>query len=281
MRVLYSNKTLILNNEVNFSHFFLNLIRANRIKFVIPYIAFMHLVQITDLHIGFENEETNGVDVRNNFIKTLKAITQEEVDALIITGDLCYRAPEIDIYKWIKIQLDATNIPYYLIPGNHDNAKMMSEVFDLKNITDEELFYHEKFENWEALFLDTCPAAMSDQQYIWLEKQLDQLKSNTIIFMHHPPINMDVPFMDNKHFFKDQKKFQTLLSIYPFTFEIFCGHYHVEKRKQLQNLNVHVCPSLFFQIKNDQANFEVDHYRIGYNKIHLKEGSLFNEIIYL
>ena len=48
----------------------------------------MHLIQITDLHIGFEDEETNGVDVRNNFLKTLGAISKEQVDALIITGDL-------------------------------------------------------------------------------------------------------------------------------------------------------------------------------------------------
>ena len=241
----------------------------------------MHLIQITDLHIGFEDEETNGVDVRNNFLKTLGAISKEQVDALIITGDLCYRAPEIEIYKWIKIQLDVINIPYYLIPGNHDDTEMMNEVFSLENIKNRELYYHKKFGNWDVLFLDTCPARISDSQYVWLEKELDKLGSNAIIFMHHPPINMDVPFMENKHFFKDQKKFQTLLSIYPVTFEIFCGHYHVDKRKQLHNLKVHICPSLFFQIKDDRPEFEVDHYRVGYNKILLKEDGLINEIVYL
>ena len=241
----------------------------------------MHLIQITDLHIGFENEDTNGVDVRNNFLRTLEVISNEQLDALIITGDLCYRAPEIEIYKWIKIQLDTTNIPYYLIPGNHDDAEMMREVFGLENIKNKELYYYKKFGDWDVLFLDTCPATMSHHQYNWLEKELDKLKSNAIIFMHHPPIDMEVPFMDNKHFFKEQKKFQTLLSIYPFTFEIFCGHYHVDKQKQLHNLNVHICPSLFFQIKDDRPEFEVDHYRIGYNKIELKKDECKNEIIYL
>jgi len=241
----------------------------------------MYLIQITDLHIGFENEDTNGVDVRNNFIRTLNAISKEQVDALIITGDLCYRQPEKEIYKWIKIQLDAINVPYYLISGNHDNAIWMCEIFGLNDQTNEELFYHKKFENWDALFLDTSPAIMSDQQYHWFEKELNKLDSNAIIFMHHPPIKMEVPFMDSKHCFKQQKKFQDLLSNYPFAFEIFCGHYHVDKSNRLQNLNVTVVPSLYIQIKDDQENYEVDHYRIGYNKIQLESDVLISEIIYL
>ena len=70
----------------------------------------MRIVQITDLHVGREGEETYGVDVRANFRKILQAARQWRPEYLVLSGDLCYRDGDVAIYHWIREQLDELGI---------------------------------------------------------------------------------------------------------------------------------------------------------------------------
>ncbi len=49
----------------------------------------VRIIQITDTHVGNEGELVRGVDVRANFLKTLRVIANEKMDCLIHSGDLC------------------------------------------------------------------------------------------------------------------------------------------------------------------------------------------------
>jgi len=242
----------------------------------------MRIIQCTDLHVGFPKEDTHGVDVRQNFLDLLKAIQLEQPNYLVVSGDLCYMQGEKSIYTWIKKQLDNTNIPYFVIAGNHDDTKLMAEVFGkTTELTDDELFYNQKTKNRTILFLDSGKAYHSPTQLSWLKEQVKQATGELIIFMHHPPLKAGVRFMDSKYPLKDRKQIQKILFKYSNNVTVFCGHYHVEKTIVRKNLMVQITPSCYVQINQIEADFTPDHYDIAYRVIDIKGKSTASTVRYL
>src|SRR3989304_236001 len=92
----------------------------------------LKIIQITDLHIGWQDEMPYGVNVRQNYELLLSALKNEQFDFLAISGDLCFRDADVDSYQWIKRKLDLSSYKYYLIPGNHDDPDLIARVFGCK-----------------------------------------------------------------------------------------------------------------------------------------------------
>lgn len=242
----------------------------------------MKLIQITDLHIGKIGDNTYGVDVRQNFLDVLEAVKKEAPDALIVSGDLCLNIGEEEVYDWIKTHLDQLAFPYRLISGNHDNPKLLAETFNLKkHLVENQLFFKEKFDEKTILFLDTTDYLLPDTQLIWLEQELQNLTGELIIFIHHPPVNSQVPFMDNKHHLKNREAVQEVLFKYDYPIHIFCGHYHVDKIISKKNLTVYITPACYFQIDFRVPEFQVDHFRIGFREINIQKDTIITSVRYL
>ena len=68
---------------------------------------------------------------------------------------------------------------------------------------------------------------LSDQQKDWLKQELTKIKGDQIIFIHHPPLQANVPYMDNNHALKDQEELQQILVTAAGEVHLFCGHYHI------------------------------------------------------
>ncbi len=242
----------------------------------------MKIIQITDLHIGQENEETMKVDVRGNFHHMLKKIKEADLDLLVISGDLCFDRPHADIYQWIKIQLDKYEIPFLAIPGNHDESKLLAKSLKMDGLLKNgELYFLKKWGNWTCLFLDSAIGKMSNKQYLFIEKSLAEATGHCLIFIHHPTAKAGVHFMDNKYAFQEMEKIQNAFSKYKGTLNIFCGHFHVDKIVQFQNQNIFITPSCYVQIDANSTSFKVDHYRIGYREIKLLEDRILTGVFYV
>ena len=130
-----------------------------------------HIAFITDLHVTGIDENAKNVDTRNNFQNILSAIKGVNPDLLIIGGDLCWKAPKMEIYEWIKPQLDQLKIPYEIIPGNHDDVIMMAKCFgmtDVQNNNTSEIYYVKQIGDHNLVFLDTSKGEMSEEQYGFL-----------------------------------------------------------------------------------------------------------------
>lgn len=241
----------------------------------------MKIIQLTDLHLGREGEDTNGIDVRSNFLKGLDLIKEITPDCLVISGDLCYRAPEREIYEWAKGHLDQLPFPYQLISGNHDDPAMMADVFGLEeNLREDGIYYTKSISGEDILFLDTTPARMDAPQLDWLTQQLEQYQKDLIIFMHHPPMFCNVPFMDIKHAFKTRDEVQQIFFDHGHNLTIFTGHYHIEKTIRIKNLEVNITPSTFFQIGQVSEEFEVDHRRPGFRIIEKNGEQIGHTVVY-
>lgn len=242
----------------------------------------MRIVQITDLHVGHEGQDTQGVDVRANFLKVRDAVQSLNPDHLVISGDLCFTNGEKPVYNWIKPHLDDLKIPYDIISGNHDDSVILAQAFGLEGLlNNKELYFHKRLGNKEVLFMDTSIGVVSEVQLTWLKDKLDNLNQDVVIFMHHPPLFAGVPFMDINHSLRNKEAVQEILFDYKHCITIFTGHYHVEKTICKKNVVVHITPSCFFQIDQYSESFKVDHHRIGLREIFYEDGTIMSTVRYL
>ncbi|MBR9921078.1 MAG: metallophosphoesterase [Bacteroidetes bacterium] len=235
----------------------------------------MKIIQLTDLHIPGPDDDAHGVDVRQNFLHLLDAIKEVKPDQLIITGDLCHTAPVRSTYTWIGEQLDKLEIPVSFLSGNHDDPTMLAEELGVESyLNDGELYGTLDWNGADVLFLDTSPGKMSTEQKAWLRRTLSESNRPNLIFMHHPPVLAGVPFMDQKHPFKEREELAEIFEQTARHSFVFCGHYHVECHIQLPNLSVYITPSAYFQIDRNYRDFHVDHRRIAYRWIEWEPDSV-------
>ena len=243
----------------------------------------MRIIFITDLHTGSPGEYPFGVDVRRNFITILDAIRKHEFDFLALGGDLCLNEASAGIYTWQKEHLDALGKPYHIIAGNHDDQSLLANTFSLSTLSDQpEVYYKVLYGQEVFLFLDTGRQRTSDRQKKWLKEALRQHASKQIVvFMHHPPALMAVPFMDKGYALEDRDEVLGLFLNHPMPIHVFCGHYHVQKSLYIQHVAIHITPSLFVQINQFEQDFVIDHQRIAYRLIGLKQHRLSTSVHYL
>jgi 3',5'-cyclic-AMP phosphodiesterase len=241
------------------------------------------LAQITDLHIAGEGDFPYDVDVRGRFRAVLSDIRRHSPDLLIITGDLCYREGTPGIYRWIQRQLASWECPVCLLPGNHDDTGAMAGVFELRGeLHGGRLYYRRNFAGTPAYFLDTADATVSADQVDFLNRSLSAESSREVlIFMHHPPAESHVFYMDLKYPLLNREEFAGVLSGLSSNFSIFCGHYHVEKTVRTRNMTISITPSTFMQIDQEAKSFQVDHRRAGWRKIRVEAGSIMSSVRWL
>lgn len=238
---------------------------------------------LTDLHIDVEGFLFHGKNARINFIDVLHNAVSKNPNLVVLAGDLCNKAGNLDIYHWIKKHMDATGIPYLCIPGNHDDAILMKEVFYPEEVGSEnELYFIKEWNSHSLIFLDSSQSKMSDEQYIWLKSKVNESKENVIIFMHHPPVLAGAKHMEPKFAFQQMDEFQALCAGFQDkVFTIFTGHYHLERTIQNGNITTFISPSTYLQIHPDFEEFRLYHNRIGYREITLGENGLVTYVSYL
>ncbi|RIV17862.1 metallophosphoesterase [Fibrisoma montanum] len=244
----------------------------------------MRVAFITDLHIGAEGEKPMDVDVRQNFLNALAFLPEVNPACLVIGGDICYQTGDRTIYQWVRQQVSRLRFPCYYIAGNHDDSTLLAEEMNLThNLQDGELYYALPLEGYPSLFLDTSRGTMSPTQWEWLREHLLVLKDNNVlVFMHHPPVEADVRYMDTTYPFQQGDQFLSLVKELPCHVTVVCGHYHVEKTVLRGNLTELITPSLFFQMKHDPAHDAViDHYRIAVRELNLTSHGTNSTVHYL
>lgn len=232
----------------------------------------MRIIQITDIHVDKVGELTNNINTQVNFLEVLDKSLTYQPDLYVLSGDLCHKDGVVETYQWFKSRMDVLNIPYFVMPGNHDDSQKMADVFQYE-CKNGELYYEIEKNGQKLLFLDSGKATMSDDQYTWLSQRLDE---NTLIFMHHPPCIVGVPHMDEKYKFQEIERFQALISTKT---TVFCGHCHTERSIQLGPLSVFVTPSCFVQIGDKSEIFEAEHYKPAYRLIDVDAGGMVNTTV--
>ena len=198
------------------------------------------LAQLTDLHIREPGRLAYGrLDTTPYLQAAVQAILQlpQRPDALVLTGDLCDfgRAAEYTQLAQLLAPLADACIPYYLLPGNHDERAQLRRSFpDHRYLgTDGFIQYDIPLtDGLHLLALDTVEAGHSGgrlcaQRLQWLEQRLLQLRGQSVLVaMHHPPFTTGIGHMDDIGLSSGADALATLLSSHPNVERVVCGHLH-------------------------------------------------------
>jgi hypothetical protein len=177
------------------------------------------------------------------------------------------------IYDWIRTTLDSVKKPYRVIPGNHDSSTTLTRSFSLDRYfkpEEKELYWREESEHHSFYFMDSSRGDFSDTQLNWLAENLQKEIKQPLVFMHHPPVFLSVPLMDDRNFpAPDTQRFLGCIGKSKLRPNVFVGHYHVDKVAVVEEAIIWACPSTFYQMSQLTEEFSIDHYRPGYRLIEL------------
>lgn len=221
----------------------------------------MIIAQISDLHLRTDGHKLKGivdsVAALRNVVEHINAL-EPRPDVVLATGDLANKA-HIQDYETLEVMLRALTMPFYVIPGNHDDRAMMRETFAKDGYLPEDgKFLHYTVEEWPVrlIALDTkadrrdggeiCP-----QRLQWLEARLSEHPQRpTVIFMHHPPFKTGIGFMDKQRF-DGADDLEALIRRHPQVERIVAGHLHRTITKRFAATVASVCASSAFQMALD------------------------------
>jgi Icc protein len=212
--------------------------------------------QISDIHIGEDENLVQGIDVRANFRKALCSKSMEDIDILVLSGDLANEDGEPGAYQFVSEQVKDLKVPVLVIPGNHDRLEVMAKYFDLEGrIHGEKCYFKYELGGHTFFFLDSACGTVSVEQLEWLKSEAAKVEGEVFLFMHHPPCFCGHRFMDSKYSLKNKEEVQAAFASIPNLTHIFCGHYHSHFELEMGRQKVHVAPSTQMQIDSYAPNF--------------------------
>ena len=204
--------------------------------------------QISDIHIGNGDELVQGIDVCANFRKALESKSMQNLDLLVLSGDLSENS-DPGAYEYVVSLLKDYKSPVCIIPGNHDDLKVMRKYFDLESrIHGDRCFYRYDLQGRTIFFLDSACGNVSPEQLAWLKTEAAKIKEEVILFMHHPPCFCGHRFMDLRYHLDNMVEVQQVLAGIKNLTHIYVGHYHHQFEVNMGRQVVHVALATQFQI---------------------------------
>ena len=247
----------------------------------------LNILQITDLHVSPQDIALNcsaeGVSCLQRFEAVLQqALDDEErCDLIIVTGDLVNEV-QTAIYDYIFATLQATQIPFICIAGNHDvtdelgQDQPFSERTLIAHTADSRLLNHHVImtEHWQLLFLDSSipgqvAGEITDDDMAWLETQLSSCDKPALLALHHHLLPMKSAWIDT-YIVKNAAMFWQQIAKYHQLQVIISGHTHQEQAFTHQGITVYSTPSTCYQFKPHEQDFAYDETaRPGYRWLQL------------
>lgn len=182
---------------------------------------------ISDTHIGSPNGSAEE-DLRRT-VQDINAMS--DIAFVVLTGDITELGTNVEI-KLAKQILDSLDVPWYIIPGNHDTGWSESGGVSFNTVFGNDKF---SFEYSGIRFLGCASGPyvrMSDghvprSAINWLDKELATLRpQQPVIFLNHYPIDNG---LDNWYEITDRLRHYN-------TWAILCGHGHANKAMDFEDI---------------------------------------------
>ncbi|WP_299380570.1 phosphodiesterase [uncultured Kiloniella sp.] len=216
----------------------------------------MLIAQITDFHIGRIIEtDTGPIDLMDRLKETVKHLSKltPQPDLVVVTGDISNHG-NIEDYERAKKLLDTMGLPYFVIPGNHDSRESLRRLFQSdRYLPSQDTFLHYTVEQYplRLLMLDSLEVGahhgmICDERLHWLNDKLSaDPKRPTLIFMHHPPADLHLPYQDSMRCFNG-KKLAQIIANHDQVLGVACGHTHRDSVANWAKTVLFVTPSATF-----------------------------------
>lgn len=231
------------------------------------------LAQISDLHIKSAGQlsykKVDTLNALNTVITHLNAL-RPAPDAVVITGDLTDfgRAKE---YQQVRKALDRLTLPWFAIPGNHDDRSALRHAFaDCPWLPAEGEFLNWVNDDWPVRLIgldSTVPGhpwgEFCETRADWLRDRLaEQQHKPTLLMLHHHPFICGIDHMDRQNL-RNSARLAAVLADAPQVKRILCGHVHRFIVSQLAGIVVCSAPGTSHQVAPDftpdgPANFVLE-----------------------
>ena len=222
----------------------------------------MRIAQLSDLHFSDSPDFMKGC-IRSDAaldaaLAAIEALDPKP-DLLLITGDLT-ESGSIEEYNGLRARFERFTLPILLVPGNHDNAKIMRNILSPYVPARESGHCAYVIDTYPLTLigLDTTwpghiPGRLGATQLAWLERILSERTGRPILIgMHHPPVVTGLDAMDSYRLFDGVDAFAGLLEQYgQSVVGILCGHVHRNVHTRFAGVPTYICPAPVHQIAFD------------------------------
>ena len=219
-------------------------------------------IQLSDTHIRANGELTlRCIDTSAYLSEAVRTINgmSPKPDALIITGDLADGGRHEE-YEHLAKLLSPLTLPYYLLPGNHDDRDEMRRSFPdhhYLGAKGEFVHYTIDLEQIVVIGIDTSmqgqsAGALCRDRLGWLEEALGQTRDRTVVVaMHHPPFETYIDHMDQVGLMTGKDEFVEIITKHPHVERIICGHLHRSIDSRVGYTMASTAPSPAHQVELD------------------------------
>lgn len=175
-------------------------------------------------------------------------------DLVLITGDLVDEGDPAE-YRALRGLLAGLEIPFRIIPGNHDSRAPLRAAFADHDYLPAEgpLRYAMEDLPVRILALDsTIPGlhhgALSDACLEWLDRALAEDPGRPVlVLLHHPPFMTGIPYMD-EYALEAPHRLEAVLRRHDHVERVLCGHVHRAMLRRWAGTLVAACPSTTTEI---------------------------------
>lgn len=194
----------------------------------------MSVVQFTDTHVVRRGATHFGCDTASELRDAVAAVNalERSPDYVVVTGDLVDRGERAEYERFAEAMADL-HVPYYVIPGNHDDRDALRAVLapaTYGDSTGARIRYAIGDRTIRFVGLDAkrrvSPGAELDRESLaWLEATLASSAAPTIVGLHHPPFRTGLHYLD-AFGFRGRRELRAIVDRHPGVGRVIGGHVH-------------------------------------------------------
>ncbi|MDH3235290.1 MAG: phosphodiesterase [Alphaproteobacteria bacterium] len=218
----------------------------------------MLIAQISDTHILAPASDHPAAQQRADGLRRCIAdINRQRPDAVIFTGDTVQHGRP-DEYALLSKLLAPLQAPLYLIPGNRDDKDAMRAAFaDRPYMPTNGDFLHYTVEDHALRLIAIDSTAAGERKGVfcparqaWLEEVLSERPdSPTVLFIHHPPFDVDDHYVGGYRRPDDAAALAGVVSRHGQVERLLCGHVHCLAERRWAGTLGSVMPSIAVDVR--------------------------------
>lgn len=213
----------------------------------------MLIAHLSDMHIAAPQSKTLDLaPMAENLADCVTHINRlvPTPDVVVVTGDITHSGKLVEMEHAAEI-LGQLQIPFYVIPGNHDLRDTLQAAFSSKHSpTKSSVFIQYVIDEFplRLIAIDSTEPGIAggylcNERLNWLDTTLGEKPDQpTVILMHHPPLKMGVLETDQDGF-SGLDGLERILAKYDQIERILAGHIHLSSHSECCGTVVSTAPS--------------------------------------
>ncbi|MGS2724746.1 metallophosphoesterase [Porticoccus sp. GXU_MW_L64] len=212
----------------------------------------VRVVQLTDPHLGPSADyQLAGINTCDSLNAVLERC-RDMADAFVVTGDVAGDGA-LPAYELFDKKLSAESVPYYWLPGNHDDLETMAATLATP------FRFEVTLGNWLLLMLDSRQPGkvgghIGERQLQAALAAAEKHNGPVAVFMHHPLVDVNCAWLDKQKVSGGDAILEQLAERTNIK-AVFSGHVHQPTTSKRYGIPVYTTPSTCFQFAANSDEF--------------------------